>query len=181
MTDKQPHVNETPDSVAIGKEDVNNTQSDVSQGDTRSADQDDLLAFVKDPGTTKQAVEGSMDKRLDKIKNSGGNVSKPEGDDSIVAALQTIDIVDNLIHSITRRHIPDYPEATIAINKIDALIAQRIAEAENHVINKAHSPCECGSKKHFATPVRSVTGIVTTYCQFSRMEPSNSEATKGKI
>lgn len=43
MTDKQPHVNETPDSVAIGKEDVNNTQSDVSQGDTRSADQDDLL------------------------------------------------------------------------------------------------------------------------------------------
>ena len=38
-------------------------------------------------------------------------------------ALKTINIVDELIHSITRRHIPDYPEATIAINKIDQLLA----------------------------------------------------------
>lgn len=46
----------------------------------------------------------------------------------IAKALKAIDIVDELIHSITRRHIPDYPEATVAINKIDALLA---AQAEH--------------------------------------------------
>ena len=39
----------------------------------------------------------------------------------IIVELQIIEIIDELIHSITRRHIPDYPEATIAINKLKHL------------------------------------------------------------
>jgi restriction endonuclease S subunit len=43
--------------------------------------------------------------------------------------LPIIDIVDTLIHSITRRHIPDYPEAQAAIQSIKALILSERSEA----------------------------------------------------
>lgn len=54
---------------------------------------------------------------------------------------------------------------------IEAHTKQRVQAAEDKVIKKAHKPCECG-KEHFGTPVRSVQGNVTTYCQFSRVKPS---------
>lgn len=50
-------------------------------------------------------------------------------------------------------------------------VERAVNTAEDAVIEKAHKPCECGSD-HFATPVRSVTGVVTTYCQFSRIQLS---------
>jgi DsbC/DsbD-like thiol-disulfide interchange protein len=55
----------------------------------------------------------------------------------------------------------------------------REAEAENKVIEIAHrKPCDCGSTEHFPTPVRSVQGNVTYYCQFSRVVLS-AKATEG--
>lgn len=50
--------------------------------------------------------------------------------------------------------------------------AQQVArEAEDNLIKKSHQQCECGSD-HFATPVRSVQGNITTYCQFRRVRLS---------
>ena len=54
---------------------------------------------------------------------------------------------------------------------LDQELERRVKAAENAVIDKANSQCECG-EKHFGTPVRSVMGNVTTYCQFSRVRPS---------
>lgn len=43
--------------------------------------------------------------------------------------LELINIVDDMIHGITRRHIPDYPEAQTALDKLTHLIYQRLIEA----------------------------------------------------
>ena len=53
------------------------------------------------------------------------------------------------------------------------------AAAEDRVIDIAHrKPCDCGSTEHFPTPVRSVTGSVTYFCQFSRIAPSGLQQLK---
>lgn len=61
-------------------------------------------------------------------------------------------------------------------NHLDSVVRyvqQEIAKAEDGVIQIAHKPCECG-QPHHATPVRSVQGGVTSYCQFSRVKLSHS-------
>jgi len=67
----------------------------------------------------------------------------------------------------------EYSKAFIALNK---LIQSERTKAEQFVIDLAHRPCECG-KDHLATPVRSVTGALTSYCQFSRVTLSASTQT----
>jgi hypothetical protein len=42
--------------------------------------------------------------------------------------LEIIDIIDTLIHSITRRHIPDYPEADKAVKALQSYIDTKIIE-----------------------------------------------------
>lgn len=54
-----------------------------------------------------------------------------------------------------------------------------VREAEDKIIAIAHRiPCDCGSNDHFPTPVRSVTGSVTRYCQFNRVVLSQAPDTK---
>lgn len=67
---------------------------------------------------------------------------------------------------------------TDATAKVMQLITAEKRKAEGAVIEKAHTPCECG-KDHFGTPVRSVQGNITTYCQFSRIVPSDAKQAKG--
>lgn len=45
-----------------------------------------------------------------------------------------------------------------------------VRKAEDKVIDIAHSkPCDCKRSDHLPTPVRSVQGDITKYCQFSRV------------
>lgn len=63
----------------------------------------------------------------------------------------------------------------------DAHFQAAVQGAEDRVIEIAHrSPCDCGSTEHLPTPVRSVTGAVTFYCQFSHVVPSGNLKQEGK-
>lgn len=51
------------------------------------------------------------------------------------AELELIDLVDNFIHSITRRHIPDYPKAKELLKDLEAWADKRVNEAKIDELN----------------------------------------------
>lgn len=68
------------------------------------------------------------------------------------------------------------------ITLITAHTEKAVLAAEDKVIEIAHrKPCDCGSKDHLPTPVRSVQGPVTYYCQFSYVTPSATTPKEEKI
>jgi hypothetical protein len=96
----------------------------------------------------------------------------------------------NFATGFTRQELLNLPEEETGLDEFEvsdelaevdktkqallALVKTEVEKAEQAVIDKAHTPCECG-KDHFGTPVRSVQGNVTTYCQFSRVVLSEAE------
>lgn len=62
--------------------------------------------------------------------------------------------------------------------EVEALLLKSHKAGEDAVLKVSESGCECG-RDHKATPVRSVTGAITSYCQFSRVTLSALQ--KGEI
>lgn len=55
----------------------------------------------------------------------------------------------------------------------------QVERAEKRILDLAQKPCEC-RRDHLATPVRSVTGVLTTYCQFSRIVRTEATLTNNR-
>jgi hypothetical protein len=97
--------------------------------------------------------------------------------------------IDSILESFVleldsfRKENPTKPVDAIyaqARHALQQLLLEARQEAEDAVIAIAHrKPCDCGSNDHFPTPVRSVMGNVTYYCQFSRIVPSSAQLREG--